>query len=102
MRDDRREELPVDEVCARCATPIVVTASTVRQAGELYCCANCARAAGGEPPGVAGGEPPVAAQACSHCGAPIVERVSAVEADGRRYCCANCAAVPLEVEPPIA
>jgi len=92
-RVDLRDELEVDEACARCATPLVAPASVVRQDGELYCCASCARAAGSGPG--------VIAEGCAHCGAPIADRANAVTAEGRLFCCANCAVAPTEVEPPV-
>ncbi len=92
MRNER-EELVVDEQCARCASRIIDTESAVRRDGDLYCCANCARAALGET--TAPGE------ACAHCGAPVVERATAVTENARLYCCASCAAAPAEVEPPV-
>jgi predicted RNA-binding Zn-ribbon protein involved in translation (DUF1610 family) len=92
-RLDVRDELAVDEACARCGTPLVAPASVVRQDGELYCCGSCARAAGGVPGAIGEG--------CAHCGAPIVDRATAVTADARVFCCPNCAVAPREVEPPV-
>jgi len=91
---DQRDELAVDEACARCATPLVAPASVVRQDGSLYCCSSCAKAAEGRV-GVIG-------EGCAHCGAPIADRVAAVAAESRVFCCANCAVAPREVEPPLA
>ena len=90
---DVRDELAVDEACARCATPLVAPASVVRQDGELYCCGSCARAAEGTM-GVLG-------EGCAHCGAPIADRTTAVTAESRVFCCANCAVAPQELEPPV-
>ncbi|HKY50487.1 MAG TPA: hypothetical protein VJP45_04455 [Candidatus Limnocylindria bacterium] len=92
-RLDVRDELAIDEACARCATPLVAPASVVRQDGELFCCASCARSAEGAT-GVIG-------QGCANCGAAIVDRATAVTADARVYCCANCAVAPREIEPPV-
>jgi len=92
-RLDVRDELAVDEACARCATPLVAPASVVRQDGELYCCGSCARAAEGSL-GVIG-------EGCAHCGAPIADRTTAVTAESRVFCCANCAVAPQELEPPV-
>lgn len=92
-RLDLRDELAVDEVCARCATPLVAPASTVRQDGGLYCCVSCAKAAEGHP-GLIG-------EGCAHCGVPIADREAAVTVESRVFCCANCAVAPREVEPPL-
>jgi hypothetical protein len=92
-RLDLRDELAVDEACARCATPLVAPASVVRQDGGLYCCGSCAKAAEGRP-GLIG-------EGCAHCGAPIADRVAAVTVESRVFCCANCAVAPREVEPPL-
>ena len=92
-RLDVGDEIAVDEACARCATPLVAPASVDRQDGELFCCASCARAAGGRV-GLVG-------RGCAHCGAPIVDRATAVTSDSRLFCCANCAVAPRDVEPPI-
>lgn len=91
-RLDLRDELAIDEACARCATPLVAPASVVRRDGEFYCCGSCARAAQG------GG---LIGEGCAHCGAPIADRTTAVTADARVFCCANCAVAPREVEPPV-
>ena len=90
---DLRDELAVDEACARCATPLVAPASVVRQDGSLYCCASCARAAEGRVGDIGEG--------CANCGAPIADRAAAVTAESRIFCCANCAVAPREVEPPL-
>ena len=92
-RLDLRDELAVDEACARCATPLVAPASVVRQDGEIFCCGSCARAAQGGA-GVIG-------EGCANCGAPIADRASAVVTEARVFCCANCAVAPREVEPPL-
>jgi hypothetical protein len=91
-RLDLRDELAVDEACARCATPLVAPASVLRLDGELFCCGSCAKAARGGA-GVIG-------QGCANCGAPIGDRGSAVKAHSRVFCCANCAVATHEVEPP--
>ena len=93
-RLDQRDELAVDEACARCATPLVAPASVVRQDGSLYCCGSCATAAEGRA-GLIG-------EGCAHCGAPIADRATGVTAESRVFCCANCAVAPREVEPPLA
>jgi len=92
-RLDVRDELAVDEVCARCATPLVAPASVVRRDGDVFCCASCARASDGTP-GVIG-------PGCAHCGVPIADRATAVTVNARIFCCANCAVAPREVEPPL-
>ncbi len=92
-RSDIRDEIEVDEVCARCATPLVATVSVVRRDGGLYCCGSCAQAALGEKAGLG--------EACSHCGAPISDRRSAVTSESRLFCCANCAVAPRDAERPV-
>jgi predicted RNA-binding Zn-ribbon protein involved in translation (DUF1610 family) len=91
-RLDVRDELAVDEACARCATPLVAPASVMRLDGDVYCCGSCAGAA------ISG--PGTIGQGCANCGAPIADRASAVKAHSRVFCCANCAVAAPEVGPP--
>ncbi|HUG06018.1 MAG TPA: hypothetical protein VMQ78_05745 [Candidatus Limnocylindria bacterium] len=92
-RLDLRDELAVDEACARCAAPLIAPASVVRRDGEFYCCGSCARAATGARGAIGLG--------CANCGAPIADRASAVAADIRVFCCANCATAPRDPGPPL-
>lgn len=92
-RLDVRDELAIDEACARCATPLVAPASVVRQDREFFCCGSCARAA----EGAAG----VLGEGCANCGAAIIDRAAAATVDSRVFCCANCAVAPREIEPPV-
>ena len=85
-----------DATCGHCGTAIRERSTLVEQAGQAYCCPNCARAVG-DPAFTPGG-----GGVCAHCATIIVDETTVAEQDGMLFCCKNCAAAMTAADDPTA